>query len=134
VITDRIKLVGAAALCAVFLSTTIWLFFAEANVKRDRDRLDAEIETPITGFRDRLATCQAQSRNLEGAITFQSEQVAAWKAEADRIKAEGAQATKAAQDRARSFERQLVGARRAQPKPGETICEAADRTIMERVG
>lgn len=133
-IADRFKLIGAAALCAVFLSTTIWLFFAEGAVRKDRDRLNDEIEAPTTGFRDRLAQCQAQSRNLEGAITFQSEQVRAWKAEADRIKAEGEQATRAAQDRARTLERQLVGARRAIPNPGETVCEAADRIILERVG
>lgn len=130
----RLKLIASATLCGVFALTSAFLFFNGEGLRRERNALVADIETPVTGFRDRLAACRATAQTLEGQVQYQSERVREWQAEADRVKAEGERATLAAQAKARDLERQLVGARRAQPLPGETVCQAADRLIMERVG
>jgi len=128
--TDRLKLIAASSLALVTGLGLVFTLFGNWSLEKDVKRLDGEVRTAQAD----LATCKAERGQLEQDVKTQTAAVDAWKAEADRVRTAGELATRQAQARARSLEVQLLGARRATVQPGETVCEAADRLILERVG
>ena len=128
--TDRLKLIAATSFAVLTGVAAAFPLFGNWSLEREVKGVTARLEATQT----QLATCDAAKGNLEASLTMQSERVEAWQKEADRIRTAGELATRQAQARARSLEVQLLGARRATVQPGETVCEAADRLILERVG
>jgi hypothetical protein len=128
--TDRLKLYAALALALVTGLGLVFTLFGNWSLERQVKGVTARLEVT----QGQLSRCEAAKGNLEASLTMQSERVDQWKAEADRVRQAGEIATRQAQARARSLEVQLLGARRATVQPGETVCEAADRLILERVG
>ncbi|MBX9574987.1 MAG: hypothetical protein K2X07_05045 [Caulobacteraceae bacterium] len=59
--------------------------------------------------------------------------VAAWRAEADRLKAEGEAALARARAETRSADRRAGRILAAEPRAGEDRCAAADRLSLETV-
>jgi hypothetical protein len=129
-LTDSAKLYAALAFAVSMATTAGLLMFGNWSLEKDVKRLDGEVRTAQAD----LATCKAERGQFEQDVKTQSDAVDQWKAEADRVRQAGELATRQAQARARSLEVQLLGARRATVQPGETVCEAADRLILERVG
>jgi uncharacterized protein HemX len=129
-LTDSAKLYAALAFALVTGLGLVFTLFGNWSLERQVKGVTARLEAT----QGQLSRCEALAGNLEASVAHQSEQIDAWKAEADRVRTAGEIATRQAQARARSLEVQLLGARRATVQPGETVCEAADRLILERVG
>lgn len=126
---------GAASLLAVvFIGLSVWLGLSAGIAQRERDRLHAEINTPQTGYRDRLSACQASRANLEAQVESQSRAVDALRTEGEARTAAARQAVAAAEQRRRAAEVRIRSLLNEQPRAGEGVCEAADRLILEHAG
>lgn len=128
-------LAGIVAVCLP-LSVCASLKAGEANrdkaaIERAHKRLDDEVNTPVTGLRFQLARCQAERGNLQAASEAQNAAVSAMKAEADRRASQAAQAVAGARQKQRTAEARARALLSQFPRQGESLCEAADRIILE---
>lgn len=103
----------------------------KAAIERAHKKLDDEVNTPGTGLRFQYAACTAERGNLQAASEAQNAAVSAMKAEADRRAAQAAQAVSVARQRQRTAEARARAQLAQAPRPGEGLCEAADRIILE---
>lgn len=128
----------ASGLVAVLIPLTIWTAYGWGVAHHDRVReigraneLDLQINTPATGFRDRLAACQVSRIGLEAGITEQNRAVQEMSEQAARLEADAARRIAAAQDKARQAERRSQSILTRQPAAGVDRCQAADDLILE---
>jgi Co/Zn/Cd efflux system component len=132
---SRFEIVGAVA-ALVALVAVPWALMAEGRSRllaQDAAQLQRRIDDPVTGYVAQLERCAGSRRLLEGEVAHQNEAIAAWRAESDRLRAEGAAALARAQASVRAAERDAGRILAAQPRPGEERCDAADRLILETV-
>ena len=132
---SRFEIAGAVALLVAIVALP-WALMAEGRsrmLKQDVAELRQRIEHPVTGYVAQLERCAGNRQALEAAVQDQNQAIAAWRAEADRARAEGAAALARAQADARAAEREAGRILAAQPRPGEDRCAAADRLILETV-
>jgi len=132
--------VAAVAGCAVLLPAAVFASWQwglanaeKVSAERAHKRLDDEVNAPVTGLRFQYAQCLSDRGNLQAATEAQSAAVDAMKAEADRRADQAAQAVSAARQRQRAAEARARALMAQAPRPGETLCEAADRIILEAV-
>lgn len=132
--------IAAVAGCAVLLPAAVWSSWqwglanaGKVTAERAHKKLDAEVNTPGTGLRFQLAQCVAERGNLKAASEAQNAAVSAMKAEADRRASQAAQAVSAARQKQRTAEARARALLAQSPRPGESLCEAADRIIQEAV-
>lgn len=126
---------GVATLAAVvFLVGCVWLGFEAGSAKRQAAKLDAEINTPQTGLRDRLATCKSTVGNLEAGIDMQNRTVEALRLEGEERTAAALKAVADAERGRRVAEGRVRALLRERPRDGEGVCAAADRLILENAG
>ena len=133
-----LALAGIVAVCLP-LSVCASLKAGEANrdkaaIERAHKKLDAEVNAPGTGLRFQYAACTAERGNLQAASEAQNAAVSAMKAEGDRRASQAAQAVSEARQRQRTAEARARALLSQQPRPGETLCQAADRIILEVAG
>lgn len=129
-------LAGCAILLPLAIGTSWSLGVANAGkvtAERAHKKLDDEVNTPVTGLRFQYAQCTAERGNLKAAAEAQNAAVSAMKAEADRRARQAAQAVSAARQKQRTAEARARALLTQSPRPGESLCEAADRIIMESV-
>lgn len=132
-----LALAGIVAVCLP-LSVCASLKAGEANrdkasIERAHKKLDAEVNAPGTGLRFQYAACTAERGNLQAASEAQNAAVSAMMAESDRRAAEAARAVSEARQKQRTAEARARALLSQAPRPGESLCEAADRIILEAV-
>lgn len=130
--------IAAVVGCAVLLPVAVWtswnLGLANAGkvvAENAHKKLDAEVNAPGTGLRFQYAACTAERGNLQAASEAQNAAVSAMKAESDRRAAEAAKAVTEARQKQRTAEARARALLSQTPRPGESLCEAADRIILE---
>lgn len=132
---SRFEIVGVVA-AVVAVVALPWALLAEGRsrmLKQDVAELRLRIDHPVTGYVAQLERCAGNRLSLEAAVAGQNHAIAAWRAETDRLKAEGEAALSRAQAATRAAERDAGRILAAQPRPGEDRCAAADRLILETV-
>lgn len=127
-----------AAVTALTLPLSVCSAFNAGKANREKaaaqqslKTLDAEVNTPGTGLRFRLSQCVSELGNLQSTVEAQNEAVSAMKAESDRRAAEAAKAVTEARQRQRTAEARARALLSQAPRPGESLCAAADRIILE---
>lgn len=132
--------VAAAAGCAIFIPAAIFAAYGWGVAHHDRVQaearaveLDAAINAPGVGFKDRLTLCAANLAGAQAAVVRQNAAVDAMAAAALERTRQAQAAVDAAQARARDAQRQAQVLISQQPQPGESRCDAADRLILEQV-
>jgi len=137
IVTSRL---GLGVICGTLILASVTASYQWGLTHRDLVReeqrangLDAEINAPVTGLRDRLSSCTADLGNANASLGRQNAAVDALKAEADARDAKAREAVSAAQDRARTAERRVQGLLQSSPREGETPCVAAERLIREEI-
>lgn len=105
----------------------------KAVAERQFNRLDREVNTPGTGMRFQLAKCEAERGSLESQLEAQNKAVQALQAESAQRTAAAQQAVSVARQAQKNAEARARDILRQQPRQGESLCEAADRLILERV-
>lgn len=128
--TDRIKLYAASAFALLTGLAAVFLLFGNWTLEKDVERLGGEVRTAQAD----LATCRAERGQFEQDVKAQSDAVAEWKAEADRVRARGQAAVNAARAKSRALELELLRSRPLPRLEGETPCQAADRMLLEELG
>lgn len=122
---------GVALLLAIALTVQ---GFELAGARREVTRLTAQIETPGTGFRDRLAACRANAVNLKGQLRDQTARVRE-QAAAQNAKLAEARRLAAAAEAGRKRTQTLVDRLTHYQTPaGANACadlEAADAAVTE---
>lgn len=125
--------IAASVAVAILLPVSIWTSWNWGVSHRLHAKLDAEVNTPVTGLRFRHAQCEAERGNLEAQLERQNRAVQDMQAESDRRTAaanraldEARRAKQASDARARSILTSRLNA-------GETPCDAANRLIVEAV-
>lgn len=130
--------VAAVIGCLVLIPLSIALAWSAGVAQHDRRQaqveaaaLKAEIIAPATGYIARLTTCQSALSGTEASLKVQNAAVdqlrqaaAADAARADRL-------VKTAQAQAAAAERRIQAVLQAQPREGESRCEAAFRLHQE---
>lgn len=132
---SRFEILGVVAAVVAVIALP-WALLAEGRarmLKQDVVELRTRIDHPVTGYAAQLERCAGNRRTLEAAVADQGAAVAAWRAEADRLRAEGAAAVARAQAETRAADRRAGRILAAEPRPGEDRCAAADRLILETV-
>lgn len=132
---SRFEFAGAVGLLIAVVALP-WALLAEGRsrmLKQDVAELRLRIDHPVTGYVAQLERCAGNRLALETEIAGQNHAIAAWRAEADRLKAAGEAALSRAQSATRAAERDAGRILAAQPRPGEDRCAAADRLILETV-
>ncbi|MFC5373984.1 hypothetical protein ACFPIF_15580 [Brevundimonas faecalis] len=125
--------IAACAATAILLPVSIWTSWNWGVANRLHSQLDAEVNTPKTGMRFKYAACEAERGNLEARIERQNRAVQDLKAESDRRTAAADRAIAEARRAQQTAEARSRAIRNQQPRPGEGLCEAADRIIVEAV-
>lgn len=132
--------VAAVVGCAVLIPAAVVASWGWGVSHRDAvreagraDELYGQIHDKGTGLADRLTTCGVSLTGVRTELTRQNQAVDQLKADGDAATARAQTAVKAAQDRARSAERQVQALLAEQPREGEGRCEAALRLIQENV-
>lgn len=121
---------GAALLLAALLGVTM---VQKAAVTADRDRLFTSIETPKTGWRDRLATCNASVGTLEAGIEKRNDEITRLGQKADADLAAAQQSVESARRETAALNTRL-NRLQSTPFKGASICERydeADRAVLE---
>lgn len=136
-LTNRFVLGGAAALF-LFASISLgWQWGLAKKAAREAndnaDRLELSIEAPVTGFRARLATCEASLAGARISIDSQNDAIDEVIRTADEAKARAEARIKAAEQKARVAQRQIEDIRDFQAEGNETQCEAAFRLHQETI-
>lgn len=135
---DRIKdklIIAALVLGAtVLVVAAITLGWQAGQAKKRADALDAAINAPVVGYRDRLTTCQNSRASLEQTVAEQNKAVDALEAEAKSRTDAANKALADARAGQRAAEGRVRTLLREQPRTGESQCEAADRLILENAG
>lgn len=131
--TTLLAAIGCGA-SAVLLALSLWLGFTGHAQKVRANGLDAEINAPVTGYRDRLSACQASRANLEATVEAQNRAVETIATEAQERQREAQRAIDAAKAQQRASDARVRSLLRQQPSAGETACQAADRIILENAG
>lgn len=130
--------IAALAGCAILLPLAIGTAWSlgvanrdKATIERAHKKLDAEVNAPGVGLRFQYAACTAERGNLQAASDAQNAAVSAMKAESDRRAAEAAKAVTEARQKQRTAEARARALLSQTPRPGESLCAAADRIILE---
>ena len=132
--------VAAALGCAIFIPAAIFSAYGWGVAHHDRVQaearaaeLDAAINAPVVGFKDRLTLCAANLAGAQAVVGRQNKAVEDL-ATAAQDQARRAQASvAAAQGRAADAERRVQALLSQQPLAGEARCDAADRLILEEI-
>lgn len=124
----------AAGATAVALAAALGVaHMQKAAVTADRDRLFRAIETPITGWRDRLESCNANIGTLETGITSRNNQIQQQSLDAAKDLAAAEQLVAAARRDTAALNTKLNRLQSTTLK-GATLCERyeeADRALVE---
>lgn len=136
-ITSRL---GLGIICGVLILASVTASYQWGQTHRDMVReeqraygLEAEINAPGVGYKDRLTLCVSNLAGAQKALETQNEAVDELRAAGDAAKARAQAAVDAAQARAAAAQQRAQSLLSEQPRPGETRCEAADRLILEQV-
>lgn len=136
-ITSRL---GLGVICGALILASVTASYQWGQSRRDMvreeqraDGLEAEINAPGVGYKDRLTLCVSNLAGAQKALETQNEAVDELRAAGDAAKARAQAAVDAAQARAAIAQQRAQSLLSEQPRPGETRCEAADRLILEQV-
>jgi len=125
--------IAAVTATVILLPVSVWSSWNWGVAHRMHATLDAEVNTPVTGMRFKYAACEAERGNLEAQVERQNRAVLDIKAESDRRTEAANRAVAEARRAQQTAEARAQSIRNQQPRPGESLCQAADRVIVEAV-
>ncbi|WEK38665.1 MAG: hypothetical protein P0Y50_08875 [Candidatus Brevundimonas colombiensis] len=124
--------------CLIFIPLAIWLGWTGGVAEHDRrqaqaaaDAYHAQIADPTTGYAARLGRCAASLSGAEAAVNRQSEAVRDLQKTAAEDAARAERLVQAAQAQAIAADRRARAVLQAQPRDGESRCDAAFRLHQE---